>query len=355
MKKFISIVLSLMMAFSLMIASQKPVQAADTIDIKPGRCYSVHLVKGYTHFKSTFNSKNGLKIYTTAAAAQNCDSNYALSSSYMYGNAGEVSERWVKINKTGDYYIGSSYSSATEPGYVDFVFLPYPAYTSAASAKTVGVANKEVRATGFDYTPQYFKFKATKTGFVTGQFYYYDRSYSFYYELLNGSKKSITNGYISNGKIGPIGVKKGQTYYIRVKTYCNGMGIKLKNTARANQGGAKKGKALKIKKKKTKKSLLVGGSASTKWFKYKQPKKTKFRIKITQKLNYNYNQSNGLKITVYYGKKKVGSPVKTYNSTGTDTITVTYGTTYGKANKGTYYIKVSGYGKATGYYNIKCY
>lgn len=57
------------------------------------------------------------------------------------------------------------------------------------------------------------------------------------------------------------------------------------------------------------------------------------------------------KATVYCGKKKVASTTL-YNG-DVNTLKLTYSTSYGKAKKGTYYLKLSKSAKANGSYKIR--
>ena len=58
-----------------------------------------------------------------------------------------------------------------------------------------------------------------------------------------------------------------------------------------------------------------------------------------------------LTITFYKGSTKVDSTVLYPGNSGK--FTLTYGTTYGKANAGTYYVKVTKTAKLSGKYRIK--
>jgi len=55
---------------------------------------------------------------------------------------------------------------------------------------------------------------------------------------------------------------------------------------------------------------------------------------------------------VYRGSKRIKIDRTSYEFKA-NVMTVVYGYDLGKASKGVYYFRVSGYGRSTGYYNIK--
>lgn len=83
------------------------------------------------------------------------------------------------------------------------------------------------------------------------------------------------------------------------------------------------------------------------WYKFKVPKKQKTVLKV----NAANIKSGSAKLILYYGKKKIGS--STISKGYKYTFKITNGTTYGKANKGTYYAVISTSAKCSGQYKIQ--
>ena len=95
--------------------------------------------------------------------------------------------------------------------------------------------------------------------------------------------------------------------------------------------------------------FVASTSTNTDWYKiYVSSKRT------TQfSINTSGIKTGTIFVSVYRGSKKIGSTIeiKPYSNGGT--YSITYGTTYGKANSGTYYIKVVKGTKANGKYSIR--
>ena len=96
--------------------------------------------------------------------------------------------------------------------------------------------------------------------------------------------------------------------------------------------------------------MPANNKSGNQWYKFKVTKKRKTVIKVDAK-----NLVSGTtKISVYAGSKFIGSSTIS-NGRGGDVnaFTVTNSTTYGKANSGTYYVKIHKSQKANGVYKIK--
>ncbi len=79
------------------------------------------------------------------------------------------------------------------------------------------------------------------------------------------------------------GLKKGETYYLRLEgdpDQKNNYTMNLKFTSQKITGGAKKAKAKIIKKKKWMKGLITIGKKHTRWYKFKLTKKQRAKIFI---------------------------------------------------------------------------
>ena len=205
-----------------------------------------------------------------------------------------------------------------------------------------------------------FQIKPSKTGYIRVVATEYGNSTSAgYFTLLNASKKAISDKlwYYSASKTSYVafGVKKGATYYLKANNitgYSSGQyayGIQYNvygSMLRANTT-KKKAKTLKRKGKFISTVMPATGKAGNQWYKFKVPKKQATQIRI----NMANVKSGKVKATVYCGKKKVASTTL-YNGT-INTLKVTYSTSYGKAKKGTYYLKLSKSAKANGSYKIR--
>ena len=217
-------------------------------------------------------------------------------------------------------------------------------------------ASGNTSTTWFKVTPQ-------TTGTMIVSLKEFGDSYSTgYVTLYNSSKKSALSDKVYYNSNNPsdrvyFGVKKGTTYYLKV-TGCYGsysdsykLGIKYSVTARTERALGYKSNAKKLYRGADATNTLFVASTSnnTDWYKiYVSSKRT------TQ---FNINTS-GIKtgtifVYVYRGSKQIGSKIeiKPYSNGGT--YSITYGTTYGKANSGTYYIKVVKGTKANGKYSIR--
>ena len=107
-------------------------------------------------------------------------------------------------------------------------------------------------------------------------------------------------------------------------------------------------KTLTRKADSTKTLFRATGNTSTDWYKFKVTSKRKTQIKIDTR----YIKSGDLTVTFYKGSNKIDSDKITTQYDG-KTYTLIYGSTYGKATSGTYYVKVVKSAKASGMYRIR--
>lgn len=224
--------------------------------------------------------------------------------------------------------------------------------------------------TTYDYTSYYyFKIKPSKTGYIT---FTNDYTHGYNVALCNSKKKVISkedksyDDFYSAGsqyayqKVLHYGVKKGKTYYIRVKgasSYYESYdqpyvgNILWKNTkVKAAKSGTKRTKAKKIKKGKTIKGLFVAGDKKTKWYKFTTNKK-----KVT--VIFKAPKTNGtLKVNLVYRENVTKGKFITGN-TGSANRSGSYSKPslqqlFGK-KKYTAYIKITPDYKSSGYYTLK--
>ena len=209
-------------------------------------------------------------------------------------------------------------------------------------------------------TTALFKIKAAKTGYISVNLkeYGYDNT-GGYVTLLNSKKKAVSDKlwYYSNSKTSYVvfGVKKGTTYYLKVSGTCGSykygymFGTKWKNYGASFAKNLKKGKSLKLKRKGKARNMArpATGKKMVQWYKFKVPKKQKTVLKV----NAGNIKSGSAKLVLYAGKKKIGTA--TVRPGYKHTFTITNGTTYGKANKGTYYAAIVTSAKCSGQYKIQ--
>lgn len=236
---------------------------------------------------------------------------------------------------------------------------------SFQTSRTLEAGTKYTLASGKDAsgntTTTWFKVKAAKTGVMAVSFKEYGSDYAYAKMGLYNSKKKAVSETISyygtNEKI-YFGVKKGSTYYLKISdcfgtsSECNAYGVRYKITAATDRNLVKKAKAKKLvrKAKATNTLFTASTTKSTDWYKFYVSAKRKTQIKI----DTSQMSSGELYVTVYRGTKKVGRMQTidvTYNKGAN--YTLTYGKTYGKANKGTYHIKIQKSKNASGKYSVR--
>lgn len=213
------------------------------------------------------------------------------------------------------------------------------------------------------HTTTYFKIKPTKTGLMTVSLSEPgDTSTSAYITLTNSSKKVVSDkvykyNYNSATAKAVFGVKKGNTYYIKVQD-CYGSyskyhvyGVKYNVSALSDKayGSKSKAKTLTRGANSTSNLFVASTGTSTDWYKFKVTKKRTTVLSI----NTSGMDSGKITFTVYNGSKKIASKTISNQYSNGGEYQLTYGTTYGKANSGTYYVKVVKDKTASGKYTIR--
>lgn len=150
-----------------------------------------------------------------------------------------------------------------------------------------------------------------------------------------------------------IAVKKG-TYYFTVDPIGDYYGVANSfKKVKESKYGTKRTKAKKIKRNKFQKGLMYTGAQKSHWYKFKNTKKKKVKIYVKTMMS-DTGKGGGLKVSFYKGKKRYGTQYITYNNDKIVTSPFYASNTYGgKLKKGTYYVKVEPYNKATGYFQVK--
>lgn len=177
--------------------------------------------------------------------------------------------------------------------------------------------------------------------------------------LLNSKKKAVSDKLAlddrTKTKYIAFGVKKGVTYYLKVsgfqgakgQQYCYGIQYKQYAGVLRTNTTKKKARTLKRQAKYIANTMPATTVSSSHWYKFKVTKKRATQIRI----DATYIKSGKVTVTVYRGKKKVGTTTLVKGKI--NTIKVTYSNKKGVAKKGTYYVKVTRSAKANGQYRIR--
>ena len=239
------------------------------------------------------------------------------------------------IPDKGTYYVGvySYISSDQKYNVVSLAAYANGADRTLSNGKWSTVGQKEEQT-------NLFKFKASSTGYIRVDA---ESDYRVTVTLLSSSKKALSSA-ASNYYTPVYGVRKGATYYIRVKSGYNsggGYNIKVTNSKISEKSGSSKSKAVNIKRKATVKGTVTAGESRSDWYKLKLSGKKNVTLTVKGATN------DRLKVEIYSGKKKIKTSTF-YNSTKSLTLK-----SVGKWKKGTYHIKVSrGNSKSSGWYSL---
>lgn len=282
---------------------------------------------------------------------------------YWYASAGEekLNAKKIAVEKGQTCYalIQSSAYAQVNPT----VFLCARVYTTGQRTLSTS-SSKWTIASGINKAGEYgmatwFKVKPSKSGLM--KVYLQECGYESTYgnvTLYNADKKAVSEKIsYSTSRNNEIcfGVKKSRTYYLKVEncygssaeSYAYGVRYTISGMTDKAYSSKSKAKVLKRKASSTANLFTASTGTATDWYKINVSAKRKSEIKI----NASWIESGYLTVTVYKGSKKIGTG-KVYAGNG-NTFQITYGTTYGKANKGTYHIKVVKSKKANGKYTIQ--
>lgn len=281
---------------------------------------------------------------------------------YLYGGQTKQGTSALPVKSGETYYIIMNVS-----GYSDAPFeigVRARVFTTTERKLSAGTS-KWTLASGMNRSAEYgkatkFKITPSKSGVIAVSLKEYGySSSSATIQLYNKSGKAVSNAvnyYSSNGSA-YFGVKKGNTYYIKVTSaygsYDNNYkyGIKYSLTARTERSLGSKSNARTLKRKAdfTNTLFLADGKTNTDWYKFKVTSKRKTCVKIDTK----GISSGDIYVYFYRGGKQVGTKQTIRSYSNGNEWELTYGTTYGKANSGTYYVKVVKGKNASGNYKIK--
>lgn len=285
----------------------------------------------------------GDNLYGTVYKDSSCTT-YQCYVGYFSSTKSNLKE--ASFSQAGTYYLkieNNSSISAQQAVIAGYFF------SGADKTLTSGKVNVTYQN---DYnTWVYHKFKATKTGYINVTTAEAD-DYTVYVKLLSSSKKALSNEIVtySSNNVASFGVQKGKTYYIATRSYANTVyNIKYTNTKVSEKSGAKKSKAVTIKKNKTIKGTMIANGKKSGYDYYKI--KLTSSKKVTFTINGRASGIGDIKIQVI----PASSRVKLYGNTMNvpEYGSAKYTTTM-KLPKGTYYLKVYKYDKnSSGYYSIK--
>lgn len=318
---------------------------------------------------SPFTVKNTGKLYFDFAAysvdgtsnyvyVQLCDGNGVPVSdcSATLGNGSVLSSMWGVSVKAGQKYYLQIETANYNKGELAVLFAGsvLTTYDRTLSGGKVAIASG-IEQDG-STASTYFKVQPSKTGRMKVELQEIGYNSTYATVRLYNSKKTLVSDKVSyNGSPVYFGVKKGNTYYIRITdakgSYDNyyAFGVKYTMSSYTDRalGSKSSAKTLKRKASATNTLFVASTGTSTDWYKFNVSSKrtTAIRVKTA-------GMSSGkLTLTVYRGSKKVGTTSIGPQKDGS--FSITYGTTRGKANAGTYYVKVVKSKSASGQYSIQ--
>ena len=286
---------------------------------------------------------------------------YSSRTGYTSPDSTDTSIGCYDVVKGKTYYVGLTSVSAGAKAQVR-AYIISTANNRTLKASSSYMIASSVKGSSNEDTTLSYKIKPTKTGVITVTLKNYGYSDSSGYITLLSSGKSARSEKLyysstSSSRKVRFGVKKGVTYYLKVtgaygtSSQCYKYGIKYSIASATNRSLSKKSNAKTLKRKATATSTLftANGSTETDWYKFKVTSKRKTVFKVDASEMRGTDQK--LTITLYKGSTKVDST--TLYAGQSSEYTVTYGTTYGKANAGTYYIKITKTKKLSGKYKVR--
>ncbi len=286
---------------------------------------------------------------------------------YLDGGESAIGDERMPVTKGRTYYI--SIESESYNNYPASISVTPYVYTTGQRTLSQGTSKWTIvsgATAGTSATTTWFKIKPDRTGQMTVTLSEFDSRYasSGKVRLYNSKKKALSNEvyYYSGDSADRVyfGVKKGTTYYLKVtnctgwssKQYKYGIKYSVKKKTDRNLAAKSKAKTLKRKAKATESLFVASTKSSTDWYKIRVTSKRETVI---------YVDTTGIKsgkvtITAYKGSKRIGQRYVIYPNNiygNKEELSLTYSTTRGKANAGTYYFKVVKSTKASGSYKIR--
>ncbi|WP_167957680.1 pre-peptidase C-terminal domain-containing protein [Anaerosporobacter faecicola] len=263
----------------------------------------------------------------------------------VYAEQGEA-----YFTKAGTYYVKFS-----DPGTYTFSSQLYNGANRTIKNNTYTTSyGYKYDTYNYDSKNIYYKYKASKTGYITITAEFQETYGNAYITLCNSKKKAITDdAYLSTSSTSQkvvFAVKKGTTYNIKVSTTSGLYRVKSKITGVSESSGAKKAKAKALTFKKERKGIVLAEDKTSKYdyYKFTLTKASKIHMDIKG------NVSSG-KICVELTGTNIAGALTKYISTTDYSYSSSVETyTSSKLPKGTYYVKVYKDSKKTsGTYSIK--
>ncbi len=308
-------------------------------------CKSVSLPKGTIELAVSNIQQSGCSV--EFGVYSDAQMNNRISS-YGYVTQGDTRSIICNIPKDGSYYIGVKPSTSIPERQYYAVALIACSYSGQDRA----IKNKERLVIGQKDggTVNYVKYKATQTGYLKTST---DTSSKMVKITLCDKSKKALSGETLASEEPTYGVKKGKTYWIKLKnpwsTSAGYYTFTLNNgKVKESKAGKSQKKAVTIKKNKNIKGWIEAGKKEGKqadWYKFNLTGKKSVKIYMKGGTNDKIN------VTVY---EKIGSRTR---KIGTRTVNNNFNNiipSRGKWSKGTYWIKISrGTAKSSGYYTLK--
>ncbi len=326
----------------------------------------------------SISTKAAGKLYVDVAAHSDNDASVQVVVGKFNSGTGQItysgSPRYISAGSTVQGIGGDYYGVDVKAGQTWWIGVKTSSSSGAVVAATAyvvpyGIRNLKAgqvlltsgkKGDGKD-SAALFRIKPTKSGYITvtlnegGM----DKS-AGYVTLLNKNKRAVSDKlwYYQGSKYSYVvfGVRKGTTYYLRVNDcygtseYRYAYAIKYTTKLATLRTNVTKRKAVNLKRKAKfiSTAMPATGKKSNQWYKFRVPKKQKTVIVIdATKVKSGKNAT----ITFYAGSSKIAS--STISNGSTNTFTLTHSTTYGQANPGLYYFKITKPAKTNGAYRIR--
>lgn len=265
-----------------------------------------------------------------------CNSKKSVLHSSVYFNSDNGRKAALYLKK-GTYYFCTK--GASEVYRVRYVFYN-------PGSKSYSITNNQTLtlhpASSSSYL--YIAYKSKVNGYITIT---QSGDESAYVTLCDSSKKTLSSedllcNYNDNYNKLVYGVKKGTTYYLKIKSSYNPFKLKLKETSVSEKSGSSKKEAVKVSSGKTVKGTIQAGSSVADWYKFTLTKSQIVNVYLKGRTN------SWLKVVFYNSSgKNVGETILNRG------FSVTMQSS-GKFSKGTYYAKIYRYdSKSSGYYTLK--
>ena len=348
MKCFIALFVMVMVFVVTGITAQAaaPINVTNWRQLPPPQYYTVDFEANQTSAQGVTFTIPG-KGVAVVSVQSDISAEMILNDTDIYVSpSGGFTEKPVYFSAGGNYTLTITRDSdkAESAGTIKYCVYFYNSADASIKAKQVTSYYSQS-----DKEYSYTKITVPATGYIRvdtpGDYF------DVYVSLLNSKKQVLTGDEIeTDTERKPtvyFGVKKG-TYYIRTRSKASGIySVKYSFTKVKEKSGAKKSKAVEIKKGKTVKGVLIAnGKLQSDWYKVTLKKKEVLKLAVKT-----YNSGN-IKLKIIPANTKVniiGDTARFTSSSKTQSIK-----TRDKFYAGTYYLQVTTDSEdLSGYYEIK--